>query len=50
MKSGITNLFENDGTVEAAQRIGRYAESRTTNLYDGRGHKVLLEDMERIRY
>ena len=24
--------------------------SRTTKLYDRRGQKVLLEDMERIRY
>jgi hypothetical protein len=26
------------------------ADSRTTKLYDRRGQKVLLEDMERIRY
>jgi hypothetical protein len=25
-------------------------DSRTTKLYDRRGQKVLLEDMERIRY
>jgi hypothetical protein len=28
----------------------RHADSRTTKLYDRRGQKVLLEDMERIRY
>jgi len=35
---------------EAAQRIAGLADSRTTKLYDRRGQKVLLEDMERIRY
>jgi len=48
--TGITNFLENDGTLEAAQRIARQADSRTTKLYDRRGQKVLLEDMERIRY
>jgi hypothetical protein len=41
--------LENDGTLEAAQRIAGHADSRTTKLYDRRGQKVLLEDMERIR-
>ena len=48
--TGITNFLENDGTLEAAQRIAGHAETRTTKLYDRRGQKVLLEDMERIRY
>jgi hypothetical protein len=48
--TGITNFLENDGTVEAAQRIAGDADSRTTKLYNRRGQKVLLEDMERIRY
>ena len=47
---GITNYLENDGTLEVAQRIAGHADSRTTKLYDRRGQKVLLEDMERIRY
>ena len=46
--TGITNFLENDGTVEAAQRIAGQADSRTTKLYDRRGQKVLLEDMERF--
>jgi hypothetical protein len=33
-----------------AQRIAGHVDSRTTKLYDRRGQKVLLEDMERIRY
>jgi site-specific recombinase XerD len=48
--TGITNYLENGGTLEAAQRIAGHADSRTTKLYDRRGQKVLLEDMERIRY
>ena len=50
LPTGITNFLENDGTLEAAQRIAGHADSRTTKLYDRRGQKVLLEDMERIRY
>jgi site-specific recombinase XerC len=45
--TGITNFLENDGTLEAAQRIAGHADSRTTKLYDRRGQKVLLEGMER---
>jgi integrase/recombinase XerD len=48
--TGMTNFLENDGTLQAAQRIAGHADSRTTKLYDRRGQKVLLEDMERIRY
>jgi hypothetical protein len=43
--TGITNFLENDGTLEAAQRIAGHADSRTTKLYDRRGQKVLLEDI-----
>jgi integrase/recombinase XerD len=49
-KAWITNYLENDDTLEVAQRIAGHADSRTTKLYDRRGQKVLLEDMERIRY
>jgi integrase/recombinase XerD len=48
--TGITNFLENDGTLEAAQRIAGHADNRTTKLYDRRGQRVLLGDMERIRY
>jgi hypothetical protein len=43
-------FLENGGTLEVAQRIAGHADSRTTKLYDRRGQKVLLEDMERIRH
>ena len=48
--TGITNFLENGGTLEVAQRIAGHADSRTTKLYDRRGQRVLVEDMERIRY
>jgi site-specific recombinase XerD len=48
--TAITNYLENRGTLEVAQRIAGHADSRTTKLYDRRGQKVLLEDMERILY
>jgi hypothetical protein len=48
--TGITNFLENDSTLEPAQRIASHADSRTTKLYDRHGQKVLLENMERIRY
>jgi hypothetical protein len=34
----------------SAQRIAGHADSQITKLYDRRGQKVRLEDMERIRY
>ena len=37
--TGITNFLENDGTLEAAQRIAGHADSRTTKLYDRCGQK-----------
>jgi hypothetical protein len=49
-RSGFTNFLENDGSLEAAQRIAGHADSRTTKLYDRRGQKVLLEYVERMRY
>jgi hypothetical protein len=48
--TGITNFPENDGILEAAQRIASHADNRNTKLYDRRSQKVLLEDMERIGY
>jgi hypothetical protein len=49
-ETGITTFLENDGTLQAAQRIAGHADSRTTELYDRRRQKVLLEDMKRVRY
>ncbi len=43
-------LSENGGSLEMAQYIAGHADSRTTKLYDRRGQKATLEDIERIRY
>jgi integrase/recombinase XerD len=48
--AGVTNFLENGGSLEVAQRIAGHADSRTTKLYDRRAEKLLVEDMERIRY
>ncbi|MEP6755953.1 MAG: tyrosine-type recombinase/integrase [Chthonomonadales bacterium] len=48
--TGITNYLENGGNLEMAQYIAGHADSRTTKLYDRRGQKATLEDIERIRY
>jgi hypothetical protein len=46
----LAKFLENGGTLEVVQRIAVPADSRTTKLYDRRGQKVLLEDMEGIWY
>jgi integrase/recombinase XerD len=46
----ITNFLQNGGSLEVAQRIAGHADSRSTKLYDRRAEKLLVEDMERIRY
>jgi site-specific recombinase XerD len=48
--TGITSYLENGGDLEKAQYIAGHADSRTTKLYDRRGQKTTLEDIERIRY
>ena len=48
--TGITNYLEHGGNLEMAQHIAGHADSRTTRLYDRRGQKATLEDIERIRY
>jgi hypothetical protein len=58
MESGKANSFKSPAEAEheswlareVAQRIAGHADSRTTKLYDRRGQKVLVEDMERIHY
>jgi hypothetical protein len=49
-RAGYVGRAVVDSALEVAQRIAGHADSRTTKLYDRRGQKVLLEDMERIRY
>ena len=46
--TGITNFLENDGTLEAAQRIAGHADSRTTKLYDRTKNEITTGEVERI--
>lgn len=46
--TGITAFLENGGSLEAAQRIAAHESVRTTKLYDRRGDKVTLDEIERI--
>ena len=49
--TGTTNYLENGRySLKWHKEFAGHADSRTTKLYDLRGQKVLLEDMERIRY
>jgi integrase len=47
--TGITAYLEGGGTVENAQAIANHADSRTTKLYDRRGDKVSLDEIEKIK-
>lgn len=48
--TGITNFLENEGQLEAAQRIAAHADPRTTKLYDRRGQRIDQGEIERIRF
>ena len=48
--AGITNFLENGGSLEAAQRMAGHADSRTTKQYDRRDQRILVADVERVRY
>ncbi len=47
--TGITAYLENGGTVENAQAIAHHADPRTARLYDRRGDKITLTEIERIQ-
>jgi len=47
--TGITAYLISGGTVESAQQIARHKSPRTTKLYDRRGDKITLDEIERIR-
>ena len=46
--TGITAYLIGGGTVESAQQIAKHKSPRTTKLYDRRGDKVTLDEIERI--
>lgn len=47
--TGITAYLEGGGTVENAQAIANHADSRTTKLYDRRGDRITLDEIEKIQ-
>jgi integrase/recombinase XerD len=47
--TGITAYLEGGGTVENAQAIANHADSRTTKLYDRRGDRISLDEIEKIQ-
>ena len=48
--TGITNYLENGGSRDTAQELAGHEDVRTTALYDRRGSKVSLDEIERMRF
>ena len=45
--TGITSFLENDGELEAAQRIAAHSDSRTTGPHDRRDQRIEQGEIER---
>lgn len=48
--TGITNYLENGGSRDIAQELAGHEDVRTTTLYDRRGSKISLDEIERMRF
>jgi len=48
--TGITIYLNEGGTLENAQAIAGHADVKSTKLYDRRGQKITLDEIERIRF
>jgi integrase/recombinase XerC len=46
--TGITAYLKNGGTLEKAAAMANHASTRTTQLYDRRGDKISLDEVERV--
>jgi len=46
--TGITAYLKNGGTLEKADAMANHASTRTTQLYDRRGDKITLDEVERV--
>ena len=46
--SGFTAYLKNGGTLEKAAAMANHASTRTTQLYDRRGDKITLDEVERV--
>ena len=46
--TGITAFLSNGGSLENAQYIAGHASASTTKLYDRRGDKIAVSEIEKI--
>ena len=46
--TGITNYLVNGGRLETAQKMAGHSDPRTTKLYDRRGDRLSLDEIEKI--
>ena len=46
--TGITAYLKNGGTLEKAAAMANHVSTRTTQLYDRRGDKITLDEVERV--
>jgi integrase/recombinase XerC len=46
--TGITAYLKNGGTLDRAAAMANHASTRTTQLYDRRGDKITLDEVERV--
>jgi integrase/recombinase XerC len=46
--TGITAYLKNGGTLEKAAAMANHSSTRTTQLYDRRGDKITLDEIERV--
>ena len=47
--TGITAYLKNGGQLEIAAAMANHSSTRTTQLYDRRGDRVTLDEIERVR-
>lgn len=48
--TGITTFLSNEGALATAQEIAGHADVKTTRLYDRRGSRANISEIERVRY
>ena len=46
--TGMRAYLKNGGTLEKAAAMANHASTRTTQLYDRRGDKITLDEIERV--
>lgn len=48
--TGITTFLSNEGALTTAQEIAGHADVKTTRLYDRRGSRASISEIERVRF